>query len=120
MGKRREEHRELGEEFDPEIARQEACATPESCGTRENPDPGRQSLRHDEPFLVVPGGECIPLDGPLGIQEIRGDSYVLGHGYWERCHSPEQAQRRLRECVHQLAPHAIVAEALESARLPRT
>lgn len=43
------------------------------------------------PFLVLPGGVCVPLEGELRIEELRGEWYVLGHHSVTRCDSHGEA-----------------------------
>jgi hypothetical protein len=74
-------------------------------------DPG-QPHRHPNPFLVLPGGICVPLDGPFHVEEIRGEFYVLGRCSWERFDSFEGANRRLIERSRELDPHGLAREAL--------
>jgi hypothetical protein len=65
-------------------------------------------------FLVLHGGECVPADGPLQVEELRGEFYVLGHCSWQRYESRGAAERRLREMVEVLDPHRIAAETVEA------
>ena len=64
-------------------------------------------------FLVFRDGECIPLDGPMRVERLRGSFYVLGHRSWERCESATAARQSLLERVAGLDPDRVVAEALE-------
>ncbi len=64
-------------------------------------------------FLVLPGGECIPVDGPFEVQRHRGDYFLLGHHSWERWASRTQAERRLEECIRSRDPHEVAARSLE-------
>ena len=66
------------------------------------------------PFLVLPGGLCIPLEGPLRVEEIRGEWYLVGQSTWERFDSPEHASRRLIELTRERDPHRLAAEAVAS------
>ena len=65
-------------------------------------------------FLVFRDGECIPLDGPMRVERLRGRYYLLGQHSWERCESGVAAQRRLLEQVARLDPHRMAADALEA------
>jgi hypothetical protein len=64
-------------------------------------------------FLVFRDGECIPLDGPMRVERLRGSYYLLGHESWVRCNSEAGARRRLLERVARLDPDRVAAEALE-------
>jgi hypothetical protein len=65
-------------------------------------------------FLVFRDGECIPLEGPMRVERLRGSYYLLGKRSWERCGSREAAQYRLLEQMGGLDPHRVAAEALET------
>lgn len=42
------------------------------------------------PFLVFPGGECVPIDGPLQIAELREqDAHSLAQQAMESLSDPE-------------------------------
>lgn len=62
------------------------------------------------PFLVLPGGLCVPLEGPFHVDEIRGEFYLLGHCTWERFDTRELADRRLAERARELDPHELARE----------
>jgi hypothetical protein len=64
------------------------------------------------PFLVLPAGECVPLEGEYRIEEIRGEWYVLGQHDAVRCASESAAQRRLQALLIEHDAHALAAEAL--------
>lgn len=66
----------------------------------------------DSTFLVCGGGLRVPVDGPLQIEEVEGEFYVVGHSTWELCDSIEHAQRRLNQRVRELGPDFLAAEAL--------
>jgi hypothetical protein len=65
-------------------------------------------------FLVFRDGECVPLDGPMRVERLRGCYYLLGELSWERCGSREAAQHLLLERMGGLDPHRVAAEALET------
>ncbi len=49
------------------------------------------------PFLVLPGGECVPLEGEWRIEELRGEWFVLGHHSVHRCETYDQAVTRFAQ-----------------------
>jgi hypothetical protein len=64
------------------------------------------------PFFVLPGGECVPLEGDWRVAELRGEWYVLGHDSVVPCGSRRAAlgtleELRARSDVDQLAAEAI-------------
>ncbi len=63
-------------------------------------------------FLVCPGGLCIPTEGALRIEDVRGVPYVIGHSTWQRCDSWADAARQLAERIDGLDPHALANDAL--------
>jgi len=65
------------------------------------------------PFLVMPGGACVPLEGPYRIEEIQGDWYVLGEHQAFSCRSEPAAEVLLARLMHEHDAHALVAEALD-------
>ena len=67
----------------------------------------------DEPFLVFPGGLCIPIDGPLRVAELPDGWYVIGHNSIVPCGSQAAAHDMLRHLLLSLDPHVLAAEALE-------
>jgi len=69
---------------------------------------------HPATFLVLPGGDRVPVDGPLRVEEFRGEFYVLGNGTWERCETHQLAIVRLDQRQRDLSPHGLAAETLES------
>ena len=87
---------------------------------KPNPTPRRGSPPAEvrpATFLVLPGGDCVPVDGPLRVEELRGEFYVLGNGTWERCESHQLANARLDQRRRDLSPHGLAAQTLESLEL---
>ena len=64
------------------------------------------------PFLVLPGGECVPLEGSYRIEEHRGDWFVLGENRVFECGSEAAAGVILDRVMHEHDAHALVEEAL--------
>lgn len=64
------------------------------------------------PFLVMPGGECVPLEGEWRIACLRGDWYVLGHNAVVPCGSERAAASMLTELVEQSDADLLAAEAI--------
>ncbi len=67
------------------------------------------------PFLVLPGGECVPLEGDWRVDELRGDWYVLGNNAVTRFESEREAQSRLAQLRGTAEPNALAALALEQS-----
>ncbi|MFK7894398.1 MAG: hypothetical protein AB8G23_01105 [Myxococcota bacterium] len=64
------------------------------------------------PFFVLPGGMCIPLEGPWRISLLRGEWYVLGHHTVVPCESKRAAFHKLAELEAQSEPDLLAAEAI--------
>ncbi|MBW2424201.1 MAG: hypothetical protein JRG86_08130 [Deltaproteobacteria bacterium] len=65
------------------------------------------------PFFVLPGGECVPLEGDWRIAELRGDWYVLGHHSVVPCGSQRAAESMLAELRASHDADWLAAEALD-------
>jgi len=65
------------------------------------------------PYFVTPERECIPLEGPYRIEEVRGEWYVLGEHRVVRCNDHADARIALERLRAGEDVHALVAEALE-------
>lgn len=65
------------------------------------------------PFLVFPGGLCIPIDGPLRVAELPDGWYVIGHNSTVPCGSQAAARDTLKHLLLALDPHTLASEALE-------
>jgi len=65
------------------------------------------------PFFVLPGGECVPLEGDWRIAELRGDWYVLGHHSVVPCGSRRAAETMLVELCARHDADWLAAEALD-------
>ncbi|MFO0689844.1 MAG: hypothetical protein U0900_14200 [Myxococcota bacterium] len=65
------------------------------------------------PFLVLPGGDCIPLEGDWRIEPLRGEWYVLGHHTVFRFDSEQEALARLAHLRGEASPNAVAAFTLE-------
>ncbi|MBJ21023.1 MAG: hypothetical protein GY910_24015 [bacterium] len=65
------------------------------------------------PFLVLPGGACIPLEGRWHVAELRGDWYVLGHNSVVPCGSERAAQDMLEQLEEQTDIDVLATEAIE-------
>ncbi|MBK7949060.1 MAG: hypothetical protein IPK00_10005 [Deltaproteobacteria bacterium] len=70
------------------------------------------------PFLVLPGGDCVPLEGDYRIEPLRGEWYVLGHHSVFRFDTEEEALARLAHLRGDASPHAVAAFVLELADEP--
>ncbi len=65
------------------------------------------------PFFVLPGGMCIPLEGPWRISLLRGEWYLLGHHMVVPCESKQIAYIKLAELESQTEPDLLAAEAID-------
>ncbi len=72
----------------------------------------------DGPFLVFPGGECVPIDGPLRIAELRDGWYVIGRNSTVPCGSEAAARDALVHLVAEEDPHSLAEEAMELLGVP--
>ena len=71
------------------------------------------------PFLVLPGGDCVPLEGDWRIAELRGDWYVLGHHSVVPCGSRHAAASMLEQLQERSNADHLAAEAIEGLdRIP--
>ena len=66
------------------------------------------------PFLVMPGGICVPLEGAWRVARLRGDWYVLGHNAVVPCGSERAATSMLEELVSRSDADLLAAEAISS------
>lgn len=66
------------------------------------------------PFLVFPGGECVPIDGPLRVAELRDGWYVIGHNSTMPCGSEAAARDALANLLRGQDPDSLAAEIVES------
>ncbi len=64
------------------------------------------------PFLVLPGGDCVPLEGEWRVEPLRGEWWVLGHHAATRFESEHEARLRLAQ-LRGTAPDTLAAFALE-------
>ena len=65
------------------------------------------------PFLVLPGGVCVPLEGDDRIEELRGEWYVLGHNSVTRFDSQREAVARFALLTGEREPDVLAGFALE-------
>ncbi|MEZ4331118.1 MAG: hypothetical protein R3F35_05175 [Myxococcota bacterium] len=68
---------------------------------------------HRRPFLVLPGGDCIPLEGDWRIEPLRGEWYVLGHHAVFRFDTEDEARTRLAHLRGNADPDTLAALTLE-------
>jgi hypothetical protein len=68
----------------------------------------------DGPFLVLPGGQCVPIDGPLRITELYDGWYVIGENSTVPCGSERAARSMLLQLLSERDPHALAQEAVDS------
>ncbi len=74
----------------------------------------RPPSRSDGPFLVFPGGNCVPIDGPLRVAELSDGWYVIGENSTVPCGSERAARSALQQLLDERDPHAIAEEAMNS------
>ncbi|MBY0401884.1 hypothetical protein K2X89_16445 [Myxococcota bacterium] len=72
------------------------------------------------PFLVLPGGDCVPLEGDWRIEPLRGEWYVLGHHSVFRFETEQEALARLAHLRGEASPNAVAAFTLELDDEPET
>jgi hypothetical protein len=65
------------------------------------------------PFLVTADHECIPLEGPFRIEQVRGEWFVLGEHRVYPCAGESAARIRLEQLVAGDDAHALAEQALE-------
>jgi len=65
------------------------------------------------PYLVTPDRECIPLEGPYRIEQVRGEWWVLGEHRAVRCDGEASASLVIERLRAGPEIHALAAEALE-------
>ena len=70
------------------------------------------------PFLVFPGGDCVPIDGPLRVAELRDGWYVIGRNSTVPCGSESAALGTLEQLLSEQDPHSRAEEALELVESP--
>lgn len=70
------------------------------------------------PFLVLPGGDCVPLEGDWRIEPLRGEWYVLGNHTVFRFDTEQEALARLAHLRGGTSPNAVAAFVLELADEP--
>jgi hypothetical protein len=70
------------------------------------------------PFLVFPGGECVPIDGPLRAVELRDGWYVIGRNSTVPCGSESAARDALEHLLSEQDPHSLAEEAVELLEIP--
>lgn len=71
------------------------------------------------PFLVLPGGDCVPLEGDWRVVSLRGEWYVLGHNAVVPCGSRRAADDMLETLRERNDADQLAAEAIESLdRIP--
>ena len=64
------------------------------------------------PFLVFPGGICVPIDGPLRVAELQDGWYVIGCNSTVPCGSETAARDALAHLLEEVDPHALAEEAV--------
>lgn len=73
------------------------------------------------PFLVLPGGMCIPLEGSWRITQLRGDCYILGHNAVVPCGSERSAVSMLAQLAAQTDADVLASEAIHRLeRIPES
>ncbi len=66
------------------------------------------------PFLVFAGGECVPIDGPLRVAELRDGWYVIGLNSTVACGSERAARDTLAQLLREQDPNDLARDAVES------
>ena len=70
---------------------------------------------YKRPFLVLPGGICVPLEGDYRVEELRGEWYVLGNHSVIRFDSEHAAVARFSELTGARGPDVLAGRALARA-----
>jgi len=70
---------------------------------------------YKRPFLVLPGGVCVPLEGEYRVEELRGEWYVLGHNSVVRFDSQREAVAKFSELTGARGPDVLAGRALAQA-----
>ncbi len=89
-------------------------------GTREHEQEQEEGLgvkppTHSEgPFLVFPGGNCVPIDGPLRVALLWDGWYVIGENSTVPCGSERAARATLRQLMDERDPNSLAQDAVES------
>ena len=71
----------------------------------------RQRIQNG-PFLVFPGGDCVPIDGPLRVALLRDDWYVIGQNSTVPCRSEGAARKTLEHLLAEQDPDALAQQAV--------
>ncbi len=66
------------------------------------------------PFLVFPGGNCVPIDGPLRVALLWDGWYVIGENSTVPCGSERAARATLRQLMHERDPNSLAQDAVDS------
>lgn len=72
-----------------------------------------EPVSHAGPFLVFPGGNCVPIDGPLRVAELEDGWYVIGRNSTVPCGSEAAARDTLAHLLSEEDPHSLAEEAVE-------
>lgn len=72
----------------------------------------RSNRTVEGPFLVFPGGECVPIDGPLRVARLRDGWYVIGRNSTVPCGSEAAARDALEHLLQEQSPHDLAEEAV--------
>ena len=71
----------------------------------------RQRIQNG-PFLVFPGGDCVPIDGPLRVALLRDGWYVIGQNSTVPCGSEMAARETLEHLLAEQSPDALAQAAI--------
>ena len=74
--------------------------------------------RQQGPFLVFRGGDCVPIDGPLRVAELRDGWYVIGRNSTVPCGSEAAARDALEHLLREQNPDSLASEAVEFLDAP--
>ena len=83
-----------------------------ATGTIQSEKSVRPATQNDS-FLVFPGGECIPIDGPLRVALLRDGWYVIGRNSTVPCGSERAARDALAHLLQAESPHVRASQALQ-------
>jgi len=73
------------------------------------------------PYLVLPDGVCVPLEGEWRAVQLRGNWYVLGHDSVVPCGSQRAANDMLEELQSRSDVDLLASEAISGLdRIPNS
>ena len=84
-----------------------------ACDGNDQSEKSVRPATQNDSFLVFPGGECIPIDGPLRVALLRDGWYVIGRNSTVPCGSERAARDALAHLLQAESPHVRASQALQ-------